>query len=134
MTSTNTTEQQRIIELEIREAVDRFMKIFATGDAAAIAHTYTANPVVGAPTGDLVRGQPQLLKFWQSVLDGPGMVVESYDVVDVQALGADYASEVTLFNAHIGGQRMSGKYLVVWKREEGQWKLHLDVFNAAPAT
>jgi ketosteroid isomerase-like protein len=89
---------------------------------------------VGAPTGDLVFGQAQLLQFWQSVLNGPGMVVENYKVMDVQALGVDFASEVTLFTATIGGQRMSGKYLVVWKREANQWKLHLDVFNATPAS
>jgi ketosteroid isomerase-like protein len=121
-------------EAEIKAAVDRFMKIFAIGDATAIAATYTSNPVVGAPTGDLVFGQAQLLQFWQSVLNGPGMVVESYEVIDVQALGADFASEVTVFTAIIGGQRMDGKYLVVWKREANQWKLHLDVFNATPAT
>jgi ketosteroid isomerase-like protein len=32
----------------------------------------------------------------------------------------------------IGGQRSEGKYLVVWKHEDGQWKLHLDAFNVAP--
>jgi ketosteroid isomerase-like protein len=124
--------QHHVIELEIKAAVDRFMKIFASGDANAIAATYSTNPVVGAPDGDLVRGQPQLVQFWQSILDGPGIVVESYDVVDIQPLGLDFASEITLFKANIGGQSMSGKYLVVWKREDGQWKLHLDVFNATP--
>jgi ketosteroid isomerase-like protein len=134
MTLIDKTEQQHVIKAEIKAAVDRFMKIFATGDAVAIAATYTSNPVVGAPTGDLVFGQTQLLQFWQSMLNGPGMVVESYKVMDVQALGAGFASEVTVFTANIGGQRMSGKYLVVWKREANQWKLHLDVFNATPAT
>ena len=134
MTSITTTEQQRVIETEIRAAVDRFMTIFATGDAKAICATYSRDPVVGAPTGDVVNGQAQLLQFWVGVLNGPGMKVESYEVVDVQALGSEFASEITCFVAHIGGQRMSGKYLVVWKREDGQWKLHLDVFNAQPVT
>jgi ketosteroid isomerase-like protein len=73
MTSITKTEQQHLIEAEIKAAVDRFMKIFATGDAAAIAATYSSNPVVGAPTGDLVFGQAQLLQFWQSVLNGLGI-------------------------------------------------------------
>ena len=38
----------------------------------------------------------------------------------------------TSFVAIIGGKRTEGKYLVIWKRENGQWKLHLDVFNVAP--
>jgi uncharacterized protein (TIGR02246 family) len=132
MTSINANEQQRLVEAEIRSAVDRFMQIFSTGDAEAIANTYSREPIVGAPTGDLVRGQQQLLAFWKSVLNGPGMTVEQYEVVDVQPLGDNVASEITLFRAIIGGQRMSGKYMVIWKREDGQWKLHLDVFNATP--
>jgi ketosteroid isomerase-like protein len=134
MTYIQQTEQQHVIEVEIKAAVDRFMKIFATGDATAIAATYSSNPVVGAPIGDLVFGQPQLLQFWQSVLNGPGMVVENYKVIDVQVLSADFASEITVFTANIGGQRMSGKYMVIWKRETDQWKLHLDVFNTTPAS
>ena len=132
MTAIENTEQQRAVEVEIRSAVDRFMKIFSTGDAQAVANTYSKNPIVGAPTGELVRGKKQLLAFWQAILNGPGMTVEHYEVVDVQALGEGFAAETTLFTAIIGGQRMSGKYLVVWKREDGHWKLHLDVFNAAP--
>lgn len=132
MTAIEKTEQQRLVEAEIRNAVDRFMKIFSTGDAQAIANTYSKDPIVGAPSGELVRGQKQLLAFWESILGGPGMTVERYEVVDVQALGEGFAGETTLFTAVIGGQRMSGKYLVVWKREDGQWKLHLDVFNATP--
>jgi uncharacterized protein (TIGR02246 family) len=133
MKNVSSQEKKSLVEAEVRAAVDRFMTIFKTGDAKAIAATYSQNPIVGAPTGDLVHGQSQLLSFWQSVLNGPGMEVESYKVVDVQALGDDFASEVTTFIAKIGGQRMEGKYLVVWKREDGQWKLHLDVFNATPA-
>lgn len=132
MISINTFEQRQLVETEIRSAVDRFMQIFSTGDAKAIANTYSQEPIVGAPTGELVRGQKQLLTFWQSVLSGPGMTVEHYEVVDVQPLGDNVASEITLFRAIIGGQRMSGKYMVIWKREYGQWKLHLDVFNATP--
>jgi len=24
-----------------------------------------------------------------------------------------------------------GKYIVIWKQEEGQWKLHRDIFNSS---
>jgi hypothetical protein len=24
-----------------------------------------------------------------------------------------------------------GKYIVIWKREKGQWKLHRDIFNSS---
>lgn len=125
-------ENANIIEAEIRAAVDQFMEIFKQGNAQKIAETYSSNPLVGAPFGDLVRGQAQLLEFWKSVLNGPGMKLESYSVKDVQPLGNGFAAETTTFVAIIGGKRTEGKYLVIWKRENGQWKLHLDVFNVAP--
>jgi ketosteroid isomerase-like protein len=31
-----------------------------------------------------------------------------------------------------GGQLMDeGKYIVIWKQEVGQWKLHRDIFNSS---
>jgi len=31
-----------------------------------------------------------------------------------------------------GGQELdAGKYIVIWKREDGQWKLHRDIFNSS---
>jgi ketosteroid isomerase-like protein len=132
MTAMPTNVIQRIVDIEIRAAVDRFMIIFQRGDPKEIAATYSKNPVVAAPFGDVVRGQAELLVFWQSVLGGPGMVLQSYEVLDVQALGDGFAAETTRFVATIGGQRTEGKYLVIWKREDEQWKLHLDAFNVAP--
>jgi ketosteroid isomerase-like protein len=132
MNATSNTEHHRMVETEIRAAVDRFMTIFQRGDAKEIAATYSHDPVVAAPFGDVVFGQDGLLTFWQGVLGGPGMVLQSYEVLNVQPLGEGFAAETTRFVADIGGKRTEGKYLVIWKREEGHWKLHLDVFNVAP--
>ena len=31
-----------------------------------------------------------------------------------------------------GGQTLdSGKYVVIWRQEDGQWKLHRDIFNTS---
>lgn len=132
MTATSTAENQRVVDTEIRAAVDRFMTIFQRGDAKEIVAAYSQDPVVAAPFGDVVRGRAELLVFWQGLLSGPGMVLHSYEVIDVQPLGDGFAAETTRFVATIGGQRTEGKYLVVWKREDGQWKLLLDAFNVAP--
>ncbi len=61
------------------------------------------------------------------------MQLISYEVKDVQSLGPNVASEITEYVATIDGKRTEGKYLVVWKKVAGEWKLHLDVFNIAPS-
>jgi ketosteroid isomerase-like protein len=49
------------------------------------------------------------------------------------------AIEVGAYKITGPGQQVldTGKYIVVWKKEDGQWKLHRDIFNtsvaAAPA-
>jgi ketosteroid isomerase-like protein len=132
MNTVTTAETNAIVDAEIRIAVDRFMSVFSKGDPVAIANTYTRDAVVAPPVGPIVNGTAGLIEFWKGVLNGPGMQLASYDVRDVQSLGIDVASEITEFVATIGGKRTEGKYLVVWKKVGGEWKLHLDAFNVAP--
>jgi ketosteroid isomerase-like protein len=53
------------------------------------------------------------------------------DTREVEGHG-DTAIEVgayTLFGE--GDQALdNGKYIVIWKKEDGQWKLHRDIFNS----
>lgn len=44
----------------------------------------------------------------------------------------DTAIEVGQYTLSGGGQVMDrGTYLVTWKREDGQWKLHRDIWNTS---
>jgi ketosteroid isomerase-like protein len=62
--------------------------------------------------------------------------------VDVKALGSDAAREIGTFTLKTKGdkpQEVAGKYVVVWEKTGGQWKLdrHLEYrqirFNASSA-
>ena len=43
------------------------------------------------------------------------------------------AVEVSKYSLHdTNGETLdSGKYIVVWKEEDGSWKLHRDIFNSS---
>ena len=113
----------------IEAANARFSADFAKGDAAAVASHYTAAGQVFPPNGDVVRGREAIAKFWKGVMDA-GIKGVKLAIVEVEAHG-DTAHEVgTYVLTGDGGKALdNGKYVVVWKRDGGQWRLHRDIWN-----
>jgi uncharacterized protein (TIGR02246 family) len=120
---------------EVRDAIaaenESFMAAFNKGDAAGVAALYTENGQVLPPNGDFVAGKGAIQMFWQAVMD-MGIKGAKLEIVEVEAHG-DTAIEVSTFTLHgAGGEVLDkGKYIVIWKRVEGQWKLHRDIFNSS---
>jgi len=116
---------------EIRRVNAAFEANFERGDAAAIAGLYTREGVL-LPTGmEPIQGSAGIQAFWQGALDA-GLKQVKLKTRDVEEL-ADTAIELgqyTLF-APDGQQADQGKYLVVWKEQQGQWKLHQDIWNSS---
>ncbi|GAA4498406.1 hypothetical protein GCM10023172_15310 [Hymenobacter ginsengisoli] len=119
------------IRSEIQRANAAFEAHFAQGSAAAIASLYTSNAVL-LPTGhDPIQGHEGIQAFWQGALD-MGVARVSLHTQEVEEL-SDTAIELgvyTLFGAN-SQQLDKGKYLVVWKQQQGQWKLHQDIWNTS---
>lgn len=112
------------------EAVNgRFMEAVANRDAKAIANLYTADGMIMPPGADIVQGSADIRAFWQNAVgDGPGAFVLS--TTEVERHG-DTVTEVGTFStkAEDGSEIGSGKYIVIWKNVNGDWKLHRDIWN-----
>jgi ketosteroid isomerase-like protein len=54
------------------------------------------------------------------------------EIVEVEDYG-DTAFEISRFTLYgADGQELDkGKYIVIWKQEAGEWKLHRDIFNSS---
>lgn len=119
----------------IEAANARFAADFAKGDARAVASHYTAGGQAFPPNGDVAKGREAIAKLWKGAMDA-GVKSVKLVVVEVEGHG-DTANEVgtyTLFDE--GGKSIdSGKYIVIWKRDGGQWRIHRDIWNTSmPAT
>jgi uncharacterized protein (TIGR02246 family) len=116
---------------DIATAVGSFMAAVKRGDAAGLAALYTESGQVLPPNADFVKGKGAIQVFWQAVMD-MGIKEAKIEIVEVEGHG-DTAIEVSTFTLHgEGGQVLDrGKYIVIWKREGGQWKLHRDIFNSS---
>ncbi|MEO8755396.1 MAG: SgcJ/EcaC family oxidoreductase [Casimicrobiaceae bacterium] len=105
-----------------------FIAAFLRGDAQAVANLYTENAQVIAPGAPVARGRTAIAAAWQKAIN-TGVKDIVLSTADVESAG-DLACEtgVVRLVARDGGVT-EGRYVVVWKRAHGQWKLHRDIWN-----
>ena len=117
-----------------RAAIDScnraFIAAFLRGDAQAVADLYTEDAQVIPPGSEVASGRSAIAAFWRTVMDTE---VEdlALDTTEVESAG-DLACELGRVRV-VGknGQVMEGRYLVIWKQQNGHWKLYRDIWNAA---
>jgi ketosteroid isomerase-like protein len=107
----------------------------AAGDAKAVALMYTKTAKLLPPNAPLSKGAKAITAFWQGAVE-MGIKGATLKSQEVEQLGTT-AIEVGAYTlSGEGGVTLdTGKYLVVWKKEGREWKLHRDIFNSngAPA-
>lgn len=119
------------LQATISAANDTFMAAFARGDAKGLAELYTAEGQVLAPNAEIVSGQKALEGFWQALF-GMGIKQALLEIQELEDHG-DTAIEVSNYTLKgAEGQVLDqGKYIVIWKLVDGDWKLHRDIFNSS---
>jgi len=122
---------------KVRKAIEaanaEFMSLFSQGDADGMATAYTKGGQVLPPSSDAVTGSQAIQAFWQGIMDSG---IKGLQLETIEAEGQDpTAYEVGRFTlSDASGQMVdTGKYVVIWKQEDGQWKLHRDIFNSSRA-
>ena len=112
-------------------ADETFMSTFSQGDAAGIAALYTENGQFLPPNGDFVTGRQAIQATFQALMD-MGIKAIKLEAIEVEGYG-DTASEVGKYTLEgESGQVLDkGKFIVIWRQEAGQWKLHRDIINTS---
>jgi ketosteroid isomerase-like protein len=120
---------------DARSAIEAANRQFASGVAQgsgrALAALYTANAQVFPPNADIVSGREAIERLWQSFI-AAGVKGVTLTTLEVEAAG-DTAYEVGKYavNGDGGNVLDTGKYVVVWKLDRGQWRLHRDIWNTS---
>ncbi|MFN2104805.1 MAG: YybH family protein [Candidatus Promineifilaceae bacterium] len=114
----------------ILEANAELMSRFRSGDTAGIGELYTENGQIMPPNSASMAGREDIRAFWQSLWDS-GVREIRLNEGDVEGCD-DMAAEVSTFElvGKDGRTIDRGKYIVIWKAEDGDWKLHRDIFNS----
>ena len=114
----------------IESANKEFMQAFAKGDSAAIAALYSEKGQLLQPNGEAISGRPGIQSYWKGAI-ASGLKELKLETMEVEGMG-DTAAEVGKYSAvNAQGQAVdNGKYIVLWKRENGKWKLYRDIWNS----
>lgn len=109
------------------------MRAFGRGDTAGVAAVYTEQAYLLPPGSDLVQGRAAIRSFWQQA--------RASGILEVQLTTVEFAAESEQLVCEIGRYVLTiqqgdekvqspGKYVVLWKQEEGEWKWHVDIWNS----
>jgi uncharacterized protein (TIGR02246 family) len=117
----------------IASAVRNFTEAFGRGDSAAVAAWYSRDATLLPPDNPMLKGADAIQAFWQGAME-TGVKGARLETLEVEERG-DLAYEVGKFELTMqpqGGEgaKMRGKYVVIWKKDEGGgWKMHVDIWN-----
>lgn len=116
---------------EITEANKGFMEAFNSGDANALAKNYTSNAKLYPSNSDVIEGQEAIEGFWNAVMN-MGIKKALLETVTAESFG-NIAIEEGRYKLYVEGDQIvdQGKYIVTWKKEDGQWKLQRDIWNTS---
>ena len=119
---------------DIRATNDAFERASIEGDADAMAAVYTDDAIVLPPDAPVIEGRDNIKALWASVLDGMGLKSVKLETLNLEIAG-DTACEVGLATLGLepaGGEATTAqvKFVVYWKREDGAWRWHRDIWNA----
>ena len=123
------TTSTTALHAAIRAADDNLESAFGRGDSERISGLYTEDGML-LPTGsDPVKGKPAIQAFWQGAMD-LGIKGLGLEIVELEDHGGT-AIEVGTYTLSSEGEEVidRGKYIVIWKQEDGRWKLHRDIWN-----
>jgi uncharacterized protein (TIGR02246 family) len=116
---------------EIAAVNRKFEAAARNGDLDALASLYTSDAIVLPPDGPMVKGRENIKQMWGTVAQQLGLKDVRLDTLDLELAG-ETAYEVGEASLTLAGGHAVVKFIVVWKRVEGQWRLHRDIWNTKP--
>ena len=126
----HTHESSTTVALIARTNAD-FMTAIAAGDAdGAVAQAYTRGARILPPGSPMLTGREAITAWWRAAITQLGVTAVAMESMDIQPVG-DQIAEVGLATITVdrGTQVLTGKYLVLWKHEDGRWRWDVDCWN-----
>lgn len=115
---------------EIEAANREISETFAKGDSVRLAEAYSKDGAFMGNNMPAVKGKENLTKVWGSFINAG---LAKIDLTTSEVWGDEnYITEEGTFTitSKEGKELDKGKYLVLWKKEDGKWKPHRDISNS----
>lgn len=115
---------------EIEAANQALSNYISKGDSVGLASAYSKEGAIMINNMPSVKGKENIMKVWGGFINA-GVGHMSITTIEIWG-NDDYITEEGLvtFETKNGTLIDKGKYLVLWKKEDGKWKLHRDIANS----
>jgi len=132
-------------ERVIRDLDKKWVQAVAAKDTAAIANIYAVDAEFLAPGAPRAGGRAAVRQAWVGLLKAPNLVLTFEPTKITIASSADIAYETGSYRLgydlpkakRVKGKvaktrrfEDTGKYVVAWKKVNGEWKVQYDIFNS----
>jgi len=115
---------------EIEEVNRNFIDALSKMDSVGLANLYTSDAKFMAPNGPAAEGRNNIQTAFGGLIKS-GATKLNLTTSDMWGSEAMMAEEGVFTLASKDGRQLDkGKYIVLWKKEDGKWKLFRDCFNS----
>ena len=116
---------------EIIEANKGFMSAFNANSPEGMGQVYTENAKLYPANSDIIEGRKAVEGFWGSIFE-MGITKAKLVTNEVEGFG-ETAVEEGAYSLYDSNDELldEGKYIVIWKKVNGQWKYDKDIWNTS---
>lgn len=115
---------------EINAANEKFMEAIRLQDPERVPDIYAEGAILLPPFSDFVKGTAAIQTSLNELFS-MGITEIRLNTMEVKGYG-DEAREIGTYTVISGVSVIdSGKYLVIWKKEDKVWKMYRDIHNSS---
>lgn len=119
-------------EEQIREQIKEFSKNLMDGKLEDVVAAYTHDAKIMPPRTKILEGK-ELAEYWNPVTPGTWKTTYHKIIPEEIKIWRDEAYDYGYYEGSSSdGESTSdwkGKYVIVWRKEGGIWKIYLDIWN-----
>ena len=107
-----------------------FGACFANGDSTAFANCYASDACINVTNMPRMCGTQAIIAFFNG---GHKMGINNVVITTEEVMGGkDAVVETGKYEMFVGDKMSAekGKFIVIWKEENGKWKMYRDIWNS----
>ncbi len=117
---------------KILKNIEQFSQNYVNGNIDALVDSYTLDGKIFPGRTKIIEGKEKLLEYWtpRNGSKTTSHKITPLEIKIVKKTAYDFGYyEGTSQNAKGESFAFKGKYVIVWKKVKGQWKIYLDIWN-----